>query len=232
MSREEVDCYRLNHIDYVSLPHQFKGLEYLLEAQENKIGVVLLHAHFDSLYIGLALLAKAGLRVNLMSTRITNDPRVPSAISKHYSEKRDVLNKLFSPGKVIHVEDSFSFFIKALKRGEIVVIACDGPATSTERSRPVQFMGGSRLMVAGPQFLAESTHSLIALYTCKETNGSVMEIEITKPTFIEDDGLQKAYSVLETHLLSEPWRWWSSDMLATYSEVDNAEIKPATSPCL
>lgn len=219
MSREEVDSCRLNKIDYSNVQHRFQGLQHLIQAREEKTGVVLMTAHFDSLYIGLVLLARAGICVNLMSTRITDDPQVPSAISRHFAQKRASLNALLSPGKVVHYEDSIQFFIKALRRGEIVVIACDNPATSAERSQPVRFMGHDRLMAAGPLFLAQTAKSPVALYTCKEIEGAHFEIEITKPELIERGGLQQVYSALEARLLAQPWRWWSADLLSTYSRV-------------
>jgi len=82
-------------------------------------------------------------------------------------------------------------------------------------------------MAAGPVFLAKATGSPVALYTCKEVKGRQFEIEITQPETLENDGLQKVYSALEGHLISQPWRWWSADLLSTYSEVDT----PRTNSC-
>ena len=95
-SREELDSWRLKRIDYARLPHHIAGLEHLLTARDQGVGVILAKAHSDSLYIGLALLARAGLTVNLMGTKVIFDPRVPPGIKKHY-EQNPVFDSDFVP---------------------------------------------------------------------------------------------------------------------------------------
>lgn len=217
LSREEVDCHRLLDLNYDNIKNRIAGLDFLLDAQQRGQGVVLITAHFDSLYIGLALLAKSGLRVNLMSTRLTEDPVLPPAVRAHFALKITSLNELLSPGKVVHSEDNIHFFVKALRRGEIVVIAGDGPSTATDRSLAVPFLGKRRLMAAGPQFLAERTGSFVSLYTCQLTSDQFFDISISPPTLPSKGGIELAYSLMETQLLNEPWRWWAADITAAYS---------------
>lgn len=220
MSREEVEAARLPHLDRTTIQARITGLEHLLRARDHQQGVVLLTAHFDSLYVGLAALAQAGLRVNLMSTRLTNDAMVPPAISRHFVTKIAALNRLLAPGQVIHVEENMRFFVSALRRGEIVVIACDGPSTSQDRSQPVDFLGARRLMASGPQFLARAGNAPLALYTCQEGPGGQFAVEITEPASLEEGGLQRAYTALEGHLLAHPWQWWAADLYRTYVGAD------------
>lgn len=217
MSREEVDCLRLSALDYSTVNYRISGLEYLQQAQRDGTGVILVTAHFDSLYIGLVLLARAGLKINLMSTRITDDPSVPSAISKHFRTKVSSLNRLLSPGQVRNYEDNMHFFVKALRRGEIVVIAGDGPSTASGRSHAVNFLGRERHMSAGPQFLAESTNSLLASYTNQLSSDGKFDISISVPTRLDEGGLQSTYSALEAQILMQPWRWWAADLMQAYA---------------
>lgn len=220
MSREEVEAIRLTRLDRTTIKARITGLEHLLKARDRQQGVVLLTAHFDSLYVGLAALAQAGLRVNLMSTRLTDDATVPPAISRHFATKIAALNRLLAPAQVVHVEGSMRFFVNALRKGEIVVIACDGPSTSQDRSQPVDFLGARRLMASGPQFLAKAGNAPLALYTCKEGPMGQYAVEITEPTSLEGGGLQRAYTALEGHLLTDPWRWWAADLYRTYVGAD------------
>lgn len=215
-SREEVDCWRLLRIDYGRVPHQIQGLESLLAAQSRGQGLVLLTAHFDSLYIGLALLARAGLRLDVMATRITSDPQVPPAISKHFLHKVQALNTLLVPGKTVYFEDNLRFFIRALQQGDAIVMACDGVSTSENRTDPVEFLGGMHLMASGPQFLAERTGAPIALFSCYEDDQGVFQISISEPTSLADGGLQRAFSLLEAQVLASPWRWWGADQMRSY----------------
>lgn len=215
-SREEVDCWRLHRLNYDRVPHHIEGLEGLQQAQREGRGVVLLTAHFDSLYIGLVLLAHAGVRVNLMGTRITSDPRVPPAITRHYDHKIDTLNRLLAPGRVVRFEDGMRFFVRALQQGEAVVIACDGVGTASERPNAVRFLGEHRLMASGPKFLAQQTRALVALYSCHEDRHGLFRISVSEPLALEDDGMQRAYDVLEQRLLAMPWRWWAADQMRNY----------------
>lgn len=215
-SREEVDCWRLQRIDYSQVPCRMEGLEALLAAQSRGQGVVLLTAHFDSLYIGLALLARAGARIHLMATRITSDPQVPAAITRHFDHKIDTLDRLLAPARVARFEDGLRFFVRALQQGDAVMMACDGVGTSTDRPSPVRFLGQERLMASGPQFLAEKTGALVALFSCHEDGNGSFRISVSEPVSLAEGGLQRAYSVLEAQLLAMPWRWWAADQMRSY----------------
>lgn len=215
-SREEVDCWRLHRLDYAQVPHTIEGLEGLLAARARGQGVVLLTAHFDSLYVGLALLARAGARIHLMATRITSDPQVPPAITRHYDHKIHTLDALLAPARVMRFEDGLRPFVRALQQGDAVMMACDGVGTSTDRPSPVRFLGERRLMASGPEFLAQKTDALIALFSCHQDARGVYRIRVSEPRSLAAGGLQHAYEVLEGQLLAAPWRWWAADQMRQY----------------
>ena len=215
-SREELDSWRLKRIDYARLPHHIAGLEHLLTARDQGVGVILAKAHSDSLYIGLALLARAGLTVNLMGTKVIFDSRVPPGIKKHYEQKAEALNYLLAPGKLVFIEDSISFFVKALRRGEIVVIASDGPSSSPDRATPVNFLGEQLLMSSGLEFLAHMTNSPISFYECHEQDHQHFQLRISKPLYLKEGGLQQSYYEMEQSLKANPGRWWAADQYANY----------------
>lgn len=215
-SREEVDCWRLHRLDYGRVAHSIEGLEGLLQARARGQGVVLLTAHFDSLYVGLALLARAGARIHLMATRITSDPQVPPAITRHFDHKIDTLDSLLAPARVARFEDGMRFFVRALQQGDAVMMACDGVGTSTDRPSPVQFLGAPRLMASGPQFLADKTGALVALFSCHQDSTGVFRVRVSEPVALADGGLQRAYGLLEEQLLAMPWRWWAADQMRNY----------------
>lgn len=215
-AREEVDCWRLHRLDYGRMHHTIEGLDGLLQVQAQGRGVVLLTAHFDSLYIGLALLARAGARIHLMATRITSHPKVPPAITRHFDHKIETLDALLAPGRVARFEDGVRPFVRALRQGDAVMLACDGVGTAMDRPSPVQFLGAERLMASGPQFLAEKTGALVALYSCYEDARGVFRIRVSTPMPLADGGLQQAYTLLQEQLLAMPWRWWAADQMRDY----------------
>jgi hypothetical protein len=215
-SREEVDCWRLHRLDYARVPHSIEGLEGLLQARARGQGVVLLTAHFDSLYVGLALLARAGARIHLMATRLTSDPQVPPTITQHFDHKIGTLDKLLAPARVARFEDGLRFFVRALQGGDAVMMACDGVGTSTDRPQPVRFLGAQRLMASGPEFLAAKAGALVALFSCYQDSRGVWRISVSDPVALEDGGMQRAYALLEEQLLAAPWRWWAADQMRNY----------------
>ena len=216
-SIEEADVHRLLRMPYDRLRSEFSGVDALVAAAQRGQGVVLITAHFDSLYIGLVLLARKGIKINLMSSRIVDNERVPGCVSEHFHEKIGALERLLAPGCVRHAEDGVGFFVRALKRGEVVLIAGDGPATSESRSEALQFMGASHLMAPGPAFLARSTQSLVGAYTCHKRFDQSVCVDVSPLFTSEEDGLQKAYSVLDRNIMQSPWRWWAADLFPTYA---------------
>jgi len=223
-SWEEYDAQRLARIDYAGLPWHGCGMDKVLQAVRSGRGVVLLTGHFDSLYVGLMVLARQGIRVNLMSSRIVEDPRAPKEIRAHFANKIAVMAKHFHPGKVMHFEDGLKPFADALKRGEIVVVACDGPATAGNRGTVVRFLGANYEMAAGPEFFARKAAALVSMYTCVREADGRFRLDFSEPAACEDGGMQLAFDRLDERIRAEPWRWWAADLYRGYA---TAKTEPA-----
>lgn len=218
-AREEVDAWRLARLDFGRLRCEFVGLEALRAAQARGQGVLLAKAHFDALYIGLGALAHRGVRLNLMGTRTIFDARIPPAIRRHYEMKTAALNQVLAPGRLAFFEDGMAFFVRALRRGEAVAMACDGPSSSPQRATPVRLLGRRLLMSSGLEFLARATGAPIAFLSCQELPGQRFRITISPPMPLEEGGLQQAYDALERTLLAHPGGWWAADQYANYLEA-------------
>lgn len=222
-SWEEYDAQRLCNIDYKTIKWHGHGLDKILETVQSGKGVVLLTGHFDSLYVGLMILAKQGVRVNLMSSNIVEDARVPTIIRDYFARKISAMAKQFHPGKVIHFEDGMKHFIDVLKRGELLVIACDGPPPTAGRGSVVRFLGGNYVMAIGPEFFAKKTGALISMYSCVRETDERYRIDFSEPIAPDDDGLQLAFNELDTKIRAEPWRWWAADMYQNYHVANESE---------
>jgi hypothetical protein len=61
-------------------------------------GLVLLTPHFESFFVGVAFLARAGVKVNLMSSAVTHDPRVAPEIQRHFTAKYRGLERFLNGG--------------------------------------------------------------------------------------------------------------------------------------
>jgi lauroyl/myristoyl acyltransferase len=216
VSWEEYDAQRLPFFDISSVQWHGHGMERIQKTIKSGKGVVLLTGHFDSLYIGLMILAKQGVIVNLMSSKIVEDVRIPKSIQNLFKRKISAMSDQFSPGRVIHFENGMKPFVDVLKRAEVLVIACDGPATDGGRGSLVRFLGGDYFMSFGPKFFAQQTGALISMYTCIREDDQHFRIDFSEPTAIEENGLQLAFDVLDKKIRAEPWRWWASDMFQNY----------------
>lgn len=215
-SWEEYDAERIARGHIHEIKWQAAGLEELIRINRSGRGVVLMTAHFDSLYMGLAVLARQGLVVNLMSTKTVDNPEIPNAIRRFFQRKIAGMSKIFAPGKVVHHEDGLKFFINALRQGELVVIACDGPAHFGQNGSVVRFLGNEWVMAKGPEFLAAKTGSLVSMYVCSRNDCGTYAIEITAPLSVDQGGIQQAYDFLDHRIRLAPDRWWAADLYQKY----------------
>lgn len=191
------------------------GLEGLQAELARGQGVVLLTAHFDSLYMGLAWLARQGVKVHVVSTRLVHDKRIPPAIARHFADKIDAMDGLLKPGGVFDVEGNVRALVRALKAGGVVVIAADGPASTSERATRARFWGEDCLMAPGPEFLARSAGALVGSYM-SWWEGGRLKVEISEPTALGHGGMQRAMDTMAAVLFRMPWRWWACDLMQTY----------------
>ena len=228
-SREECDALRLATTNFNQLAWTGRGLDDVVTATRRGQGVVLLTGHFDSLYMGLMVLAKHGVIVNLMSSKIMEDERVPPSIRDLFARKIGTMAQQFSPGRVLHFEDGMKPFIDALKQGEVLVIACDAPSVTEGRASTVDFLGRRFLMAPGPEFFARKTQALVSLYSCVQKGDLSFEIECSPLLSLEEGGLQKAFDCLDVKIRKEPWRWWAADLYRTFPEAASNEQRTAHS---
>ena len=222
-SREECDALRLASTDVSQLAWTAQGLDDVVAATRQGRGVVLLTGHFDSLYMGLMVMASSGVTVNLMSSKIMEDERVPVPIRDLFARKIAAMAKQFAPGRVLHFEDGMKPFIDGLKRGEVLVIACDAPSVTEGRASAVDFLGRRFLMAPGPEFFTQKTQALVSLYSCVQKSDLSFEIECSPLHSIEEGGLQKAFDCLDVKIRREPWRWWAADLYRTFTEAASNE---------
>lgn len=220
-SWEEYDALRLSRMDWDSVHWSGSGLADIQRACAAGIGVVVLTGHFDSLYMGLMRLSRAGVRVNLMSSSIFDDPRVPRSIQRHFRRKSAAMSAQFAPGRVLNFENGAKHFVDALRRGEVLVIACDGPSVAAQRASVVTFLGGQQAMAAGPEFFARKGRSLVSMYTCWRESGDCFRMDFSPPLSFKEDGLQRAFDRLDAEIRAQPWRWWAADLYRAYAPPAN-----------
>jgi hypothetical protein len=143
--------------------------------------VVLLTAHFESLYLPLCHLAARGRAIYLAASQIVEDPQVPCPIRAHFQRKKEALERHLGKGHVVYVEQGMPRLARALQAGAIVVIACDSPAPETSRGFRVGFLGQSIMMAQGPRWLALHGQAQVALMTVKRWGFWHYQLDIHGP---------------------------------------------------
>ena len=219
-SVEEFDVWRLARLGLDANRCQIEGLELM----PHGVGVVLLTAHWESLYAPLCHLAACGREVYVAATALVEDPQVPAVIREHFACKKQILERHLGQGHVVYVEQGMAGLVRALKRGALVVIACDSPAPAQSRALCVPFLGARMRMAHGPLWLSQAAGAKVGFMTVSRRGFrqyrlrlSVMAIDIDGKAAFQT-AFDTAYAMLEASIRESPWRWWAADLATLYEQ--------------
>ncbi|HVZ46404.1 MAG TPA: methyltransferase domain-containing protein [Ramlibacter sp.] len=179
-------------------------------------GLVLVTAHFESFFLGIAFLGRAtGATINSMSSSVTQDPRVDPAVQRHFDDKYRGLERYLNGGKVPdHEKTPPREFYRMLGRGEVLVIIGDAPVLPDGAEMVVPFAGGTRRLAGGALRLARATGSDIGAFVCRHLGGRRYRIEMSAIGPAEDPQTVAAcYRFLGDAIEADPGGWWASDLL-------------------
>jgi 2-polyprenyl-3-methyl-5-hydroxy-6-metoxy-1,4-benzoquinol methylase len=199
-----------------------------LVGHQRSHGLVLLTPHFDSFFLGVAFLARNGAKVNLMSSAVTQQPGVDTAVTRHFFRKYRGLEHYLNGGKVLDMETGLRQFYRLLERGETLVVLGDAPVLPDGVSAQVNFLGANRLVAGGALRMAQRTGSDIGAYVCRhlEHNNYALELGPVGPAD-EPASIDAVYAFLGAAIQSNPGHWWGADLLVNLPPV--VEIQTAVS---
>lgn len=193
-------------------------------------GLVLLTPHFDSFYLGIALLAQAsGARVNSMSSAVSHDARVDAAVSRHFERKYRGLEHYLHGGKVPDMESGLRPFYRMLERGETLVVLGDAPVLPNGVAMTVDFLGARRALAGGALRLAQRSGSDLGAFVCRHLGPGRYRLEMG-PIGPANDAqtLAQTYRFLSEHILAQPGLWWAADLLPAMPADEQAPRPAAT----
>lgn len=177
-------------------------------------GLVLLTPHYESFFLGIAFLGRSGARVNAMSSAVTRDPRVDSAVQGHFDAKYRGLENYLNGGRVVDFETGTRQFYRMLHDKEVVVILADAPPLPGGAKIQVEFLNGTRAVAGGPVRMAQRTGSDIGCFVCRHAGGHRYLLELGPTGRAEDPAaLANAYRFLSDHITRNPGGWWAADLL-------------------
>lgn len=193
---------------------EFMPPDALKSFQGRNRGLVLLTPHFESFFLGVGFLGRSGEIVNLMSSTVTQDPRVDSAVQQHFKNKYRGLEHYLNGGKVIDMENGLRPFYSILQRHEILVILGDAPVLPQGTSMVVDFLGGTRMLAGGGLRMAQHTGSDIGGFVCVPTGAGGYQLLLCEPGPADDPStVERVYAFFSAHILQNPGGWWASDLL-------------------
>ncbi len=188
-------------------------------------GLLLLTPHFDSFMLGIAFLGLAGARINVMTSAITNDPRVSPAVREHFSRKYRGMEKLMNGGRMVDQEDGLRPFYRILERRECLVILADAPAVPGGASMAPCFLGERRALAGGALRMAQKTGSDLGAFVCRFVAPGRYVVEGGPIGGANDSQtLEAAFAFLSNAIMASPGRWWAADLLPAMVPVNNREI--------
>jgi lauroyl/myristoyl acyltransferase len=220
-SREEFEgcliaAKRVEQLNYTIFPDKF-----LQTCKQRKRGLLLLTPHFDSFMLGIAFLGRSGVKVNVMTSAVTHDPRVSSAVSQYYFNKYRGMECLMNGGLMLDKEGGIRAFYQMLKQGECLVILADSPATDNKSIIAPQFLGARRQLADGALRMARKTGSDIGAFVCRFERSGHYRVDGGDIFDAADpQAMDNVYEFLSNQILASPGRWWAADLLPNMPLVE------------
>jgi lauroyl/myristoyl acyltransferase len=186
-------------------------------------GLVLMTPHFESFFLGVAFLARSGVKVNLMSSAVTHDPRVVPEVQRHFTAKYRGLEHFLNGGQVVDLELGTRNFYRMLERKEVLVILGDAPVLpGGGASMQVEFLGARRQLAGGPLRMAQRTDSDLGCYVCRHLGGARYQLEMGPITPAQDPAaVERVYRFFSTAIGANPGGWWAADLLTSMTVVND-----------
>lgn len=213
-AREEFEARLVAAKRVPELTCQFSPANAETVCKTRQRGLLLLTLHLDSFFLGAAFLARSGATINFMSSSITHDPRVDTAVQSHFESKYRGMESYLNAGAIVNMEEGLRPFYRMLERNETLIVLGDAPATPSGVNMSVDFLGQHRLMAGGALRLAQRTGSDIGGYLCHHRGGGRYELEVCQIGPADNpDSIQNVYTFFSQAILKNPGLWWASDLL-------------------
>lgn len=193
--------------------------DFLRACLRRERGLLLLTPHFDSFTLGIAFLGLAGVKVNAMSSAITNDPKVTPSVGRHFFRKYRGMESCMNGGRILDQEDGLRPFYRMLERKECLVILADSPAVPGGAKVAPRFLGARRTLAGGGVGMARRTGSDIGAFVCRYSGPGRYALQGSPVGDANDpQALEAAYGFLSAAISAAPGRWWGADLLPAMTE--------------
>ncbi|MFA6498755.1 MAG: hypothetical protein WC256_08230 [Desulfurivibrionaceae bacterium] len=219
-SREEFEGRLIVAGRVSELQRTFGPDTFLSACLRREKGLLLLTPHFDSFMLGIAFLGLAGVKINVMTSAVTNDPLVDPAVQAHFFKKYRGMERMMNGGRMLDMESGLRPFYQMLDRGECLVVLADSPAIVGGVTATPYFLGCRRLMAGGALRIAQKTGSDIGTFVCHYLTPASYQVKGGPIVAARDpQALDATYRFLSEEIKATPGKWWASDLLPLMSPV-------------
>lgn len=226
-SREELE----GHWFETDIPRTFRchfsGLEAVYEWCRNGKGAVFLTMHYDAPLMGVVQLGLAGVKANLMTSDVVEDPRVDPVIRKYFVRKYTGIGRFLNGGHALHVERSLRSFYTGLRNGTSTIILCDAPTHLLDDALEVKFLGKRRAVAPGCIRIAEKSGVPVVGFICNYLAPGQYQLKLT-PLYFPDatgshvENAQRIFDFFSSEIIELPDVWWAADQLPNFINLDNS----------
>lgn len=227
-AREEFEAHLVMADRIESLSCSFFPEVEVLTRREGGRGLVLLTPHFDSFFLGYAFLCRLGLCCNGMSSSVTNAPQVISEVQRYYFRKYRALEPKMNGGCILDQEKGAKPFYAMLRRGEVLLVLADLPASPVGAAMQANFLGEERVLAGGALRMARQTGSDIGAYVCRHLGKGKYRLEFGPFCSGHDRAdLDSIYQFFSDKIMETPECWWGADLLQIMPTIATAKEKSA-----
>jgi len=184
-----------------------EGLDHARELLRQGRGVILVLNHWDRLLTAPVMLARAGVRVNVLTMPVLNNPALPPYVKRFLMRKiqRFVAE---TGGQWRSTDQGLRLIHDDLRRGGVWLILADAWRPEFSRMRLHPFLGGMLRLPTGIERLASATQAgLLQAWT--DTHEPA-RLSVTFRPLPQDAvaAIDEVVRHLEQQVISRPWAWW------------------------
>lgn len=219
VGREELDVYRFNRHGWGCFSTHTEALQAALQTRDRSRGLVALTLHFDKSLVGVTGLGLCGETTHVAVSSITEDLRIDPAIRRFFLRKYCAAGRLMCGGRFTYLESGLRQLLKALRRGEVVCVVADAPATAEGAGVWVPWLGQERkLQELGLRLTLETDSDMMGVVCTHGEDGSATW-HCTPVLPASQDAharYQQIMVFLEQQVRQQPSRWWAMHQLNDY----------------
>lgn len=208
LAQEKMDAMAFHRLGRLGGPSlDVCGIEHVKELVGAGRGFILVLNHFDRLLAAPVALARHGIKTNVLTMPVLDNPDLES------SQRNFLLKKIAryvgeTGGKWHTTADGMRLVHESLRRGEGWVILADAWRPEFGRLREHRFLGGVLSLPTGIERLAQSTGASL-LHAATYTKAPNRLQVIVEP--LPEDPKQAIDAVirrLDDDVQERPWAWW------------------------